>query len=232
MRKIVIIIALLPLLAFSQKNFIDQPFIEVTGKMEMEIVPDEIYINITINEKDKRNMTVEKQEQLMIQKLKAAGVDVNIKLSIKDFSGDYSKYFLRKNEVVKYKNYELLIHKTELLPRIFKALDEINISNVSISRTDHSDIENLRREAKLKALKIAKEKASGYATAIEQTLGKALYIQESYNANVSNYLQGRVTGIQIRGVSSISGKNESNYQNIQFSKINITATVLARFELK
>ncbi|MFK5880385.1 MAG: SIMPL domain-containing protein [Flavobacteriaceae bacterium] len=232
MRKIVIIITLLPLLAFSQKNFIDQPFIEVTGTMEMEIEPDEIYISITINEKDKRDKTVEQQEKLMIQKLKAAGVNVDEKLSIKDFSGDYSKYFLRKNEVVKYKNYELLIHKTELLPRIFKALDEINISNVSITRTNHSEIEKLRRETKLKALKIAKEKANDYTLVIDQTLGSALYIQESYNINVSNHLQGRVPGIQIRGAASISNYKRDDFQNIQFSKIKITATVLARFELK
>ena len=200
--------------------------------MEMEIVPDEIYISITINEKDKRNKTVEQQEKLMIQKLKAVGIDVDNNLSIKDFSGDYSKYFLRKNEVVKFKNYELLIHKTALLPRVFKALDEIDISNVSIERTDHSDLENLRRDAKLEALKIAKEKANGYATVIDQTIGKALYIQEHANVNITNYLQGNVNGIRIRGASSISGNNEVKYQNIQFSKIKITATVLARFELK
>ena len=231
MRKIVVILALLPLLAFSQKNFIDQPFIEVTGKMELEIIPDEIYISITINEKDKRNKTVEQQEKLMIQKLKTAGVDVDEKLSIKDFSGDYSKYFLRKDEVVKYKNYELLIHKTDLLPIIFKALDEIDISNVSISRTDHSDLENIRREAKLKALKIAKEKASGYATAIEQIVGKALYIQENNNFNsYNNYSQ--LNEVVVVGYGAKKSDNYETFQDIQLSKINITATVLARFELK
>ncbi|MDC9723639.1 MAG: SIMPL domain-containing protein [Urechidicola sp.] len=231
MKKIVVIIALLPLLVFSQKNFIDQPFIEVTGKMELEIIPDEIYISITINEKDKRNKTVEQQEKLMIQKLKAAGVDVDEKLSIKDFSGDYSKYFLRKDELVKYKNYELLIHKTALLPIIFKALDEIDISNVSIERTDHSDLENLRREAKLKALKIAKEKASGYATAIEQNVGRALYIQENDNFNsYNNYNQ--LNEVVIVGYGDKRSDNYEAFQDVQFSKINITATVLARFELK
>ncbi len=234
MKKFIIIIAFLPLLAFSQKNFLDQPFIEVTGTMEMEINPDEIYISITINEKDKRDNTVEKQEKLMIQKLKAAGVNVDKKLSIKDFSGNYAKYFLRKNEVVKSKNYELLIHKTELLPRIFKALDEIDISNVSITRTDHSEIEKLRREAKLKALKIAKEKATDYALAIDQTIGGALYIQENSNVNITNQLSGYANGIVIRGASSIYGSRarKEYMSDIQFSKINISAAVLARFELK
>ncbi len=34
------------------KNFIDQNYIEVTGKAEMEILPDEVYLRILLNEKD------------------------------------------------------------------------------------------------------------------------------------------------------------------------------------
>ena len=36
------------------KNFIDQPYIEVTGKAELEVVPDEIYLTIVIDEKDNK----------------------------------------------------------------------------------------------------------------------------------------------------------------------------------
>ena len=42
-------------IAFAQngeKNFIDQNYIEVTGKAELEIAPDRIYIQIRLNEKD------------------------------------------------------------------------------------------------------------------------------------------------------------------------------------
>ncbi len=234
MKKYLLFITLIPMFTFGQqgqKNFIDQNYIEVTGKMELEVVPDEIYLSIIINEKDKRDLTVEKQEKLMIQKLKAAGINVDKNLSVTDFTGDYSKYFLRKNEVIKSKNYELLIHKTELLPRIFKALDEINISNVSISRTDHSEIEKFRREAKMNALKIAKEKATDYAKAIDQTIGKALFIQESntYNNNNYNY-SNTLNEVIIVGYTSYKSE-EDKFQDIQFSKINITATVLTRFEL-
>ena len=35
-----------------EKNFIDTPYIEVTGKAEMEVVPDEIYVGITPPEKN------------------------------------------------------------------------------------------------------------------------------------------------------------------------------------
>ena len=39
-----------------EKNYIDQPYIEVTGKAEMEVVPDEIYLRIVINEKDNKGI--------------------------------------------------------------------------------------------------------------------------------------------------------------------------------
>jgi len=236
MKKYLILIALLPILFFGQegqKNFIDQNYIELTGKMELEIIPDEIYISITINERDKRDLTVEKQENLMIQKLKALGIDVNKNLSIIDFSGNYAKYFLKKNKVEKSKQYELLIHKTSLLPSIFKTLDAMNISNVSISKTDHSEIEKFKREIKIKALKIAKEKANNYAEAIDQTIGKALFIQEINSSNITNQLNGYTNGIMIRGLASPSySSRKKEFNNIQLAKINLTATVLARFELK
>lgn len=230
MKKYLILIALLSTFVFSQegqKNFIDQNYIELTGKTEMEIIPDEIYIGITINEKDKRDLTVEKQENLMIQKLKVLDVNISEQLSIIDFDGNYTKYFFKKNKVEKSKQYELLIHKTEILPNIFKMFDDINISNVNISRTHHSEIEKFRRDVKIKALKVAKEKATNYAEVIDQTIGKAIFIQE-VNPYINNISSNNMV---VRGFSNNElYKNKLN--DIQLTKINLTATVLARFELK
>ncbi|MBK7869291.1 MAG: hypothetical protein IPJ74_00735 [Saprospiraceae bacterium] len=44
MKNLLLLLLCLPLFSHAQsgvKNFIDQPYIEVTGKAEMEIVPDE-----------------------------------------------------------------------------------------------------------------------------------------------------------------------------------------------
>jgi uncharacterized protein YggE len=44
------------------------PYIEVTGSAEMEIVPDEIYIQVTLQERynGKEKITMEKQDALFI----------------------------------------------------------------------------------------------------------------------------------------------------------------------
>lgn len=46
-----IVLMAIALLA-QEKNFIDQNYIEITGRAEREVAPDEICLNITIKEKD------------------------------------------------------------------------------------------------------------------------------------------------------------------------------------
>ena len=73
-----------PLFA-QQKTFLDQPYIEVTGRAEMEVAPDEIYVRITINEQDsKGKTTVLQQEKDMVRRLKDLGIDVDKKLVVQD----------------------------------------------------------------------------------------------------------------------------------------------------
>ncbi len=216
-----------------QKNFIDLNYIEVIGKVETEIIPNEIYLTIIINEKDKRiNISVEQQEKIMLKKLKASGVNLEKQLSVLDFMGNYTKHFFKKNGVIKRKEYQLIIYNSNNLGEIFQSLDEIDISNVSISKVNHSDIDKFRKEAKLKALKVAKEKAKNYAEAIEQNIGKALFIQEQNvpNYNNRNYGLNTLNEVVIRGYGSF--KKDKIQNNITFRKIKITASILARFELK
>lgn len=225
-------------LSFSQngeKNFIDQPFIEVTGQIETEIIPNEIYLNITLNEKDIKGKTsIEQQENQMISILKSLAIDLEKNLSILDFNGYYLKKLFAENDINKIKNYQLIINDGETLGKVYEALDRIDVSNISITKMSHSDIETYIRQAKLKAIKTAKEKAIQYANAIDQTIGKALFIQEIENSNnLLNALSGQANGIMIRGMNSnYSGRtNYENIQNLSYKPLTITATVLVKFSL-
>lgn len=162
-----------------QKNFIDQAYIEVTGQVETEITPDEIYLKIILNENDKKGrISIEKQENQMLAKLKALQLDLDKNLSVLDFNGFYKKKFLAENEMSKKKTYQLIVSNGKMLGEVYRSLDAIDISNISIQKISHSDLENLKRKNKIKALIVAKQKASDYASAIDQAIGNALYIQE------------------------------------------------------
>jgi uncharacterized protein len=236
-RTLLFVAILISSMSFSQngeKNFIDQPYIEVTGDIETEVIPNEIYLNITLNENDKKGkISVEDQENQMIAVLKSLNIDLEKNFSILDFDGYYQRKFLVENTVTKIKRYELIVNDGKTLGMVYEALDRIDISNISITKTDHSDIENIKRETKLKALEIAKEKAEYYAKTIDQDLGKALYIQE-INNDMINSLQGAANGIMIRGLSSSytsTGAGYVKHENLNFKPILVKATVLTRFAL-
>ena len=217
----------------TQKNFIDQPYIEVTGTIETEIIPNEIYLNIVLNENDnKGKASVEEQENQMILALKTLGIDLEKNFSILDFNGYYKRKFFADNAVTKIKTYELVVNSGEMLGNVYQALDSINISNISIAKVSHSDIEKIRRETKLKAIKVAKEKANDYAEAINQTLGKALCIQETHNelnANLYGNSIGMLNEVVVAGYGSRS--KQEKIQDLNFKTITISATVLAKFIL-
>lgn len=235
---IIIALLLFTTVSFAQntKNFIDQPYIEVTGQFETEIVPNEIYLRIELNENDKKGrVSIEQQENQMIAILKSLEIDLDKNFSVLDFNGYYKRKFLADDKVTKKKSYQLIINDGETLGKIYQALDRIDVSNIYITKTSHSDIEKIRRDTKLKALKAAKEKADNYAKAIEQTIGKALFIQEQTpnEPNNINNLHGYANGVFIRGVSGIYGARsiEENIQGLNISSITIIASVMAKFKL-
>lgn len=215
-----------------EKNFIDQNYIEVTGKAELEIVPDQIYLKILLNEKEFKNkQSIAEMEKLMIDKLADLGIDTEKDLAIKDFASNFQFYWLGKSDIFVMKEYQLLVHDAPAAGKVFIELEKIGISNITIDKLDHSKIREFRKEVKVDAIKAAKEKAAELAIAIGQSIGRALFIEEIERNNnfLSNTLSGKVAGVTIRGSQSIS---ELNNLDVEFEKIKIEYSILCRFELK
>jgi uncharacterized protein YggE len=212
-----------------EKNFIDRPYIEVTGRADMEITPDRIYMGIVLNEKDSKGKIVLAQtEKDMLAKLKELGIDTKKDLSIKDMSSNFKKYWAKGSDIMTSKEYQLVVGSAQMAGNVLTALEKIGISNVSIERVDHSQMEQFRRDVKVKAIKAAKEKAIDMASAIGQTAGKAIYIQE-VDYGMNNMMMGRVAGLQ----SNVSFKMQENDSapDVEFEKIKLEYQVNAKFEL-
>lgn len=211
-----------------EKNFIDRPYIEVTGKAEMEVMPDQIYMSITINEKDSKGKIVLAQtEKDLLAKLKALGIDTKKDLSVKDMSSNFKRYWVKGSDILTSKEYQLLVTTAQLAGTVMQELEKIGISNVSIERVDHSKMEQFRREVKVMAVKAAKEKANDMATAIGQQAGKAIYIQE---IDFGNALYGRMAGLA-NSVMLKSHEADTAVPDIAFEKIKLEYQVNAKFEL-
>ncbi len=234
MRKLILItLTVLSINCFSQtKNFIDQNFIEVTGKAEMEIIPNEIYLKIILNEKDfKGKENLDEIEKSMINKLVEIGVDVSKDLAVKDIASNFKNYWIKASEINSVKIFQLKVTDAKTAGSVFKELESIDISNITIERVDHSEIQDYRQQVKIEAIKAAKSKAESLTNAINQSCGKAIYIQELntqvYKA-MTGYAAGANSNIMIRGVSSLS---KDKAPDIEFETIKLEYSILARFEL-
>ena len=79
-----------PVFAQTQEAF--PSYIQVNGRSQMEVTPDEFYLSIVINEREsKGKITVEIQQRQMIDALKKLGVDVEKQLKVANMSSDFYK---------------------------------------------------------------------------------------------------------------------------------------------
>lgn len=213
-----------------EKNFIDRPYIEVTGKAEMEVTPDRIYMILAINEKDSKGKTVlAESEREMISKLKELGIDTKKDLSVRDMSSNFKKYWIKSSEIMTNKEYQLIVSSAQNAGRVMQGLEKIGISNVTIERVEHSQIEALRKDVKIMAAKNAREKATDLANAVGQGVGNAIFIQEiDYE---QPYMQGRLAEVAFKSAADRT-EMDMNVPDIEFEKIKLEYRVHAKFELR
>lgn len=228
------LILLMGVIAFAaiaqEENSTDQEIIIVTGVAEMEIAPNRIYLEINIQEKDlKGRKTLEDLENEMIQKLQSLNIDVNKKLAVKDVASNFKFHFLGAPSIKTSKSYQLELSEPQQVPQVILALEEIGISNINLEKLDHTDIENYKKDVRIKAVVDAKDKATYLLNAVDQKLGKLIYVEEVNND--TSTLQGRAAGLQLRGVS-MYGSSSKQYQTIEFEKIKLVYNILAKFRIE
>ncbi len=80
----------LPVSAQVQEAF--PSYIQVNGRAEKEIAPDEFYLSVVIDERDsKGKISVESQQRDMIAALKKQGVNIEKQLKVANLSSEFFK---------------------------------------------------------------------------------------------------------------------------------------------
>jgi len=207
------------------KNFIDQPYMEVSGESEMKVTPDEIYLRIVLNEDEtKPRNTIELMENNLMRVLRRNDVDEN-QLRVQDMSSDYKKQWIGK-DVKEVKIFELMLQKASQAGEVIRDLRQQEIGNVDVVRVDHSQTEELNADAQVEALKNAREKAGKLAAALDQSVGKAIFVQEQYRAPRPTYQMRAREQYDMR--QSKGGLPET----MEFKQIVIHGSVMVRFVLQ
>lgn len=202
-----------------------KPYIEIVGTSEISIDPDQIFIDIQISENTtKSSKNIEQQEQILIAELKKAGINTD-KLVVADASAYYGKSGWLSKEVVKSKNYELKVNNATEAGRTFEALAALNIQNAGISRTDHTQMDMYKKQAKIEAIKAAKDKAKYLLEAIGEDLGSALIINEQENGF-------RPQLMRANAAMSNNGAYQADHEMVEgFKKIEITASIYTKWQI-
>ena len=165
----------------AQNNETDKRYIEVTGSAEMLVVPDEIYLNITLVEfmKDnKTKVTIKDLEAQLFKTLKKAGLPTDA-LKVSTMSANLQLYKKRKDkEVFARKTYQL--HTSELgkMDPFLDELSNTDINNLYVEKLDNTKMKDYRLQVKLDAVKVAKTKAKALLGSIDEELGPVLRIVE------------------------------------------------------
>ena len=116
------------------------------------------------------------------------------------------------------------------LKKLFDAFKELDISEVNITKATHSNIIEIRKKNRIKAIKVAKEKADYLLSAIGEKTGKPIIVKETTNANLQNYS----TANFVNTSSSYGIIKTRGYANqiVQFEKIKISSSIYVKFQIK
>lgn len=215
------------LAAVAQENDAYPSFVQVTGTAEREVVPDEIYLSITINERDsKGRITVEEQQRAMLAALRRQGVDVDKQLKMIDLTSS----FLKKRTSVATAQYRLKLGSSAEVTRVWQVLDELGISQVNVEKVSHSELPRFKAEVRTEAMRAARDNASALAEAIGQRIGKCFYIYDSNSGIMPKFYAANtmVRAALADGIEAV----EEDMEAVEFRTIRLQYHVQAKFVLE
>lgn len=217
--------------AEAQTHYTEKRYIEVSGNANLQVIPDEIYLNITLREfmKDnKTKVTTDDLEKQLSKAMKNADLPVD-SLKVDKVSASLQTYKKRKDKEV-FASKTFILHTTELdkIADFLAEISETDISYLYIQKLTHTQIEELELQVKVDALKNAKTKAEALLNGLDEELGKVLSISET-GSSYHNYDIVTVSG----------GKRKTSFETDfvndipqQFKPIELSYSIEARFEIK
>ncbi len=231
MKKPLFILLLISNLLISQnntKNDLSQPTIDVVGKAIVKTIPDEVTIKVQLENKGKDPQLQKQENDIIIN-------DILFFLNGISIPEKYVKTtYLRLNKNYDYqtKSYHYVASQS-----ISIFLTDLNsyellmngLMNRGINRVDgilfsSSIVNELKSEARKKAIENAKMKAQEYAGVLNQSIGKAVSISEfsNKNQNLFSYKSGPMQS---------SDAPVTNQQTISIGEIEIVSKINVSFLL-
>lgn len=181
MKRILLLFALLITAgAFAQQQ--PQPLVQVVGEGIVRVVPDEVIIRARVEHTGQSAASVKKLNDEVVAKviayLKEQGIaarDIRtdyIRLN-KEYDYNSKEYFFSANQAI-----SISLKDLKLYEEIMGGLLNSGLNRIDSIEFQSSNVENLKSEARKKAVLDAKVKAEEFAGALDQEVGRAFQIND------------------------------------------------------
>lgn len=216
--------------ATAQTKTLDtRKFIEVTGSAEMSVLPDELELEIQLQEyiRSGKKVKLDDINDEFYGILKKNRIDTGSLVFIR--SSDFYWWYWWHNYRNAYYQTRTVTLKLTSATNILKLVEDLNekwVQNINISKSSHSKIYEYRKQVKKEAAKMAKEKAGYLLESMGEELGSVLSVEEMPEVNNNNwwYNSGNLLG-NTNYNSQVSSQDDSN-------AINSVTSIKLRYEIK
>lgn len=210
--------------------------ITVNGSAEMEITPDEIYVQVDLKEYEKKGsgkVTIDKIRQDFLVAVRSLGLP-DSSIVIAGYDGANGNPWWRKKNKLKDELYSSISYQVKLkssaqVDQLVDKLDDAATQNFFVQRTSHSKLTEFRKQLKIQAVKAAKDKAIYLAEAVNEQIGVAVTINEPneyYQPYYGNAMANRMVRTQAVEM------DQSEEPQADFKKIKLKYDVNVVFALK
>ena len=219
---------------------VDQlPSIEVRGKAEVKVAPDELSLSIRIDEQNyKGKYTLEEKQDEMVRILQRYGVNIEEDLKV-GFMGSDVKLGLFRSQLKSLASatYILKLDSVGKMQQVIDALGKSGISDVKLVKTAYSKKNELEMQLAVEAVKDAKARAVVLSKALGQELGIALqiYVRPMWsNDPTPRYRSGafmaKNAGAEEEMADGAVAPSAASMMSV--TEITFSVEVTAKFELK
>jgi uncharacterized protein YggE len=205
--------------------------ITVSGSSELEIVPDEIYVQVDLREYEKKGqnkVTIDRIRQEFLKSARSLGIPDSA-ISISAYDGSNGNPWLRKKkkkeELMASITYQVKLASSQQMDALVNVLDDDATQNFAIIKTSHSRIEQIKKQLKIEAVKTAKEKAIYLAAAVGEEVSVAVTINEPGETFLPYY--NMRANVMMKEENAVD-----EAQSIDFKKIRYKYEVSVVFALK
>ncbi|SHI55755.1 hypothetical protein SAMN04488096_102354 [Mesonia phycicola] len=206
----------------------EQPVgIQVTGEGIVKVVPDQVLIQVNVNKEGKSAKEVKEATDntvdTVLKYLKKQKIDKNNVQTEYVTLGKSYQYQTKSFNFVSRQSISILLTDLSKYDEIMQGVLELGINGINSVNFISSEIDKYESEARLKAIKNAKQKAQQYATALEVKLGSPISMQD---VNSSNF-----NGVQVYRAMEMTTVNSSQKETLAVGEMEVKANVNVNFSI-